>query len=300
VALDAKDFDIHAFGLLEDGKSTELNFHYNERQITAYLPKSYSAKDTIQVRIKYTAFPNKNTAAAGSAITDTKGLYFVNPQSIPGKPTQIWTQGETEYNSKWFPTIDSPNERATQEIKMTVDAKFRTLSNGKLFSSKENGDGTRTDHWKFELPHAPYLAAVAVGDFVEIKDNWKGIPVNYYVEPDFENGGKVVFQNTPEMIEYFSNLLGVPYPWSHYNQVVVRDFVTGAMENTTLTIFMEELNLNEREAIDSEWDGIIAHELFHQWFGDYVTTESWANLTLNEAFATYSEYLWYEYKNGQG
>ncbi|WP_245545532.1 M1 family metallopeptidase [Mariniradius saccharolyticus] len=299
VVLDAKDFEIHAFGLLEEGRSTELNFYYNERKVTAYLPKSYSANDTIQVRIKYTAFPNKNTTAAGSAITDTKGIYFVNPQSKPGKPTQIWTQGETEYNSKWFPTIDSPNERATQEIKMTVDSKYRTLSNGKLLSSKENGDGTRTDHWKLDLAHAPYLAAIAVGDFVEIKDSWDGMPVNYYVEPEFEKGGKIVFQNTPEMIAYFSSLLGVPYPWSHYNQVVVRDFVTGAMENTTLTIFMEELNLNEREAIDSEWDGIIAHELFHQWFGDYVTTESWANLTLNEAFATYSEYLWYEYKNGR-
>lgn len=299
LVLDAKDFDIHAFGLLDSGKSTELNFYYNERQVTAFLPKSYTAKDTIQVRLKYTAFPNKSSMPAGTAITDTKGLYFVNPLSKPGKPTQIWTQGETEYNSKWFPTIDSPNERATQEIKLTVNQKYRALSNGKLLSSKENGDGTRTDHWKLELAHAPYLAAVAIGDFVEIKDSWKGMPVNYYVEPEFEKGGKIVFQNTPEMIDYFSNLLGVPYPWPHYNQVVVRDFVTGAMENTTISIFMEQLNLNEREAIDSEWDGIIAHELFHQWFGNYVTTESWANLTLNEAFATYSEYLWYEHKDGR-
>lgn len=299
LVLDAKDFEIHAFGLLEQGMSTELNFHYNDRLVTAYLPKYFTASDTLQIRVKYTAFPNRNTIQAGSAITDTKGLYFVNSQSAAGKPTQIWTQGETEYNSKWFPTIDAPNERATQEIKLTVDDKFRTLSNGKLVSSRVNADGTRTDHWKLELPHAPYLAAIAVGDFVEIKDDWRGRPVNYYVEPEFEKGGKIVFQHTPEMIEFFSNLLGVPYPWSHYNQVVVRDFVTGAMENTTLTIFMEELNLTEREAIDSEWDGIIAHELFHQWFGDYVTTESWANLTLNEAFATYSEYLWYEYKNGK-
>ena len=297
--LDAKDFEVHAFGLVENGAVSELNFHYDEKRITAFLPKTYSAKDTLIVRVKYTAFPNNNNVAAGAAITDTKGLYFVNPMASPGKPTQIWTQGETEYNSKWFPTIDSPNERATQEIKLTVEDKYRTLSNGKLVSSKKNTDGTRIDHWKLELPHAPYLAAIAIGEFVEIQDSWEGMPVNYYVEKEFEKGGKIVFQHTPEMIGFFSRLLNVRYPWSHYNQVVVRDFVTGAMENTTLTIFMEDLNLDEREAIDSEWDGIIAHELFHQWFGNYVTTESWPNLTLNEAFANYSEYLWFEYKNGK-
>ena len=100
------------------------------------------------------------------------------------------------------------------------------------------------------------------------------------------------------MIRYFEDLLQVKYPWPKYDQIVVRDFVSGAMENTTASIFMEELRLTEREAIDSEWDYIIAHELFHQWFGDLVTTESWANLTLNEAFANYSEYLWNEHKYG--
>src|SRR5690606_14214706 len=101
------------------------------------------------------------------------------------------------------------------------------------------------------------------------------------------------------MISFFSRLLGVPFPWPKYDQIVVRDFVSGAMENTTASIFMEELNLDEREAIDSEWDYIIAHELFHQWFGNYVTMESWSNLPLNESFADYSEYLWLEHKEGK-
>ena len=101
------------------------------------------------------------------------------------------------------------------------------------------------------------------------------------------------------MISYFEKRLGVPFPWQKYDQIVVRDFVSGAMENTTASIFMEELLLDEREALDSEWDYIIAHELFHQWFGDLVTAESWSNLTLNEAFANYSEYLWNEKRYGQ-
>ncbi|WP_194972906.1 M1 family metallopeptidase [Aquiflexum lacus] len=300
LVLDAKDFDIHGFTLLGTEDESKLNFKYNSKKVTAFLPNAITANDTIRVRIKYTAKPNEGTAPGSAAITDTKGLYFINPKGDEAnKPTLIWTQGETEHNSKWFPTIDSPNERMTQEIRLTVDDKYRTISNGRLQSSNPNPDGTRTDHWIMDLPHAPYLAAVIVGDYVEIEDSWEGMQVNYYVEKEFEEGAKTVFKNTPEMIGFFSDLLGVRYPWQKYDQVVVRDFVSGAMENTTITVFMEELNLDERGAIDSEWDGIIAHELFHQWFGNLVTTESWSNLTLNEAFANYSEYLWYEHKEGK-
>ncbi|AFL84296.1 aminopeptidase N [Belliella baltica DSM 15883] len=298
LVLDAKDFDIHSIKLINGVEEIELNYRYDTQKLRAYLPKNFTSNDTLKVAIKYTAKPNENPKSGSEAITDTKGLYFINSSGEGDKPIQIWTQGETEHNSKWFPTLDTPNERATQEIKLTVDRKFRTISNGELLDSKENDNGTRTDHWNMNLPHAPYLAAVIVGDFVEIMDSWEDIQVNYYVEETFAEGAKTVFKNTPEMIGFFSKLLGVRYPWQKYDQVVVRDFVSGAMENTTISVFMEELNLTEREAIDSEWDGIIAHELFHQWFGNYVTTESWANLTLNEAFANYSEYLWYEYKEG--
>ncbi|MFD2035571.1 M1 family aminopeptidase [Belliella marina] len=298
LVLDAKDFDIHSFRLIIGNEERELNYRYDSRQVTAYLPSSFSANDTLNVVIKYTAKPNENPKSGSKAITDTKGLYFINASGEDDKPIQIWTQGETEHNSKWFPTLDTPNERATQEISLTVDQKFKTISNGELIDTKINPDGTRTDHWDMNLPHAPYLAAVIVGEFVEIQDSWEDVQVNYYVEEKYAEGAKTVFKNTPEMIGFFSKILGVRYPWQKYDQVVVRDFVSGAMENTTISVFMEQLNLTEREALDSEWDGIIAHELFHQWFGNYVTTESWANLTLNEAFANYSEYLWYEYKEG--
>jgi aminopeptidase N len=300
LVLDAKDFEIHDLIKVQGSKETPLNYHYNGKKLTAYLPTTINAKDTLQIKIRYTAYPNVTDQKGSAAITDTKGLYFINPKGeLPNKPIQIWTQGETAHNSKWYPTIDSPNERATQSVKLRVDQKFLTLSNGKKVKSLQHEDGTRTDFWEMDLPHAPYLAAVVVGEFEEIKDQWEDIEVNYYLEKEFAKGGAKVFQNTPEMIGFFSRLLGVRYPWQKYNQVVVRDFVSGAMENTTLSIFMEELNLDERAAIDSEWDGIIAHELFHQWFGNYVTTESWANLTMNEGFANYSEYLWYEYKNGK-
>ncbi len=299
LVLDAQDFDIHSFSLIIGDEETELNYRYNTQRITAYLPESYSAEDTLSVRIKYTAKPNENPAEGSSAITDTKGLYFINPTGNEEMPVQIWTQGETEHNSKWFPTIDSPNERITQDFRITVDDRYKTISNGVLQSSIQNTDGTRTDRWVMNKTHAPYLAAVVVGDFVKIEDSWGDIPLSYFVEKEYEEGAKIVFQHTPEMIGFFSDLLGVKYPWPKYDQVVVRNFVSGAMENTTISVFMEELNLNAGEAIDSEWDGIIAHELFHQWFGNYVTPESWANLTLNEGFANYSEYLWVEHKEGR-
>ena len=171
--------------------------------------------------------------------------------------------------------------------------------NGVLVESTKNNDNTRTDYWEMDLPHAPYLFMMAVGDFAEIKDEWQDVPLTYLVEKEYARYAKDIFGNTPEMMTYFSELLGINFPWKKYAQVVVRDFVSGAMENTTASVFMEAVQSNSRELLDRRWDDIIAHELFHQWFGDLVTTESWSNLTLNEGFANYSEYLWDEYKYGQ-
>ena len=295
--LDAKDFEIHDISIKGEGQP--LNFHYNGTKVYIFLPKTYTSSDTLNLSIRYTAMPSTSPSGGSAAITDDKGLYFINPDGTEDKPRQIWTQGETENSSKWFPTIDAPNAKTTQDIKLTVEDRYMTVSNGVLASQTKNNDGTRTDHWKMELPHAPYLAAVVVGDFSVVKDQWEDIPLRYIVEDKYKEGAPTVFKNTPEMIGFFSDMLGVKFPWPKYDQIVVRDFVSGAMENTTASIFMEALNLTEREAIDHEWDGIIAHELFHQWFGDLVTTESWANLPLNESFANYSEYLWQEYKNSK-
>lgn len=300
LVLDAKDFELGKINLLDGDSTSSLAYRYDSKKITIYLPQFFSREDTLHIQVNYTAFPERGDEEGSAAITDTKGLYFIDPLGTdPDKPTMIWTQGETTYSSKWFPTIDSPNQRFTQSFKLTVPDSLISLSNGQLISQKDVGNGLRQDHWEMEIPHAPYLAALAVGDFVRVEDNYGDIPLGYYVEPGFEEGAEIVFKNTPKMMSYFSEILGVEFPWSKYDQLVVRDFVSGAMENTTLSIFMEELRLTKREAIDSEWDYIIAHELFHQWFGDYVTTESWSNLTLNEGFANYSEYLWNEHFYGK-
>ena len=139
------------------------------------------------------------------AITDAKGLYFINPKGEEkDKPTQIWTQGETEANSVWMVTIDKPNQKTTEEIYMTVPSRFTTLSNGLKISEKKNADGSRTDYWKMDLPHAPYLFFMGVGEYSVVKDKpYKGKEVSYYVEPSQAPYAKGVFGNTPEMIAFF-------------------------------------------------------------------------------------------------
>jgi aminopeptidase N len=305
-SLDAKGYFIHKVAIVEKGVMKPLNYDYSDSMMLHIdLGKEYNRTDKMQLYIEYTARPDEFTAGGSAAISSDKGLYFINSDSSEaGKPTQIWTQGETEANSRWFPTIDSPNEKITQEIYITVDNKYKTLSNGKLVNSKKNSDGTRTDCWKQDLPHAPYLAMMAIGDFAVVKDTWtrsngQMMEVNYYVEKEFERDAKAIFGDTPEMLTHFSKLLGVEYPWDKYHQVIVRDYVSGAMENTSAVIHGEFFNQTRRELLDNNNFSTIAHELFHHWFGDLVTCESWSNLPLNESFANYSQYLWDEYKYGR-
>jgi aminopeptidase N len=301
--LDAKGMDIKSVTMVNGNDAKTLRFDYNQEQMLVHLDKLYTPGQQYTVYIEYTAKPDELKAKGSQAITDAKGLYFINPDSTEaGKPRQIWTQGETESSSAWFPTIDKPNQKTTAEISMTVPARYVTLSNGRLDSQKPNNDGTRTDTWKQELPHSPYLFMMAVGDFKIAKDTWRGKEVSYYLEPKYAPFAKQIFGNTPEMLEFFSQRLGVEYAWSKYAQIVVRDYVSGAMENTSATLHGDFVQKDARELLDAEYangESVIAHELFHQWFGDLVTAESWSNLTVNESFADFSEALWAEHKYGQ-
>jgi aminopeptidase N len=308
LVLDARGMDINKVQLLTDDTNQyqgswsvqPLEYDYDSFLITITLPKEYTKNDTLRLFVDYTSNPNDLKEGGSSAISSDKGLYFINPKGEDkDKMPQIWTQGETQSNSAWFPTIDSPNQKSTEEIAITIAEKYTTLSNGILTHSEENGDGTRTDFWEMNQPHAPYLFMMAIGEFKIVKDTWKEMEVNYYVEEEFEPYAKDIFGLTPEMLEFYSNVLGVKYPWQKYSQVVVRDYVSGAMENTSAVIHGDFVYQTKREMIDgSSGEGVIAHELFHHWFGDLVTCESWSNLPLNESFATYGEFLWNEHKHG--
>jgi aminopeptidase N len=300
--LDAKGMNIHKVELVKAGRNTALQYVYQDSLLLKIkLDKTYKKDELYTIYIDYTAKPDEFKTKGSNAITDAKGLYFINPKGEDKKkPTQIWTQGETEASSVWIPTIDKTNQKTTQEFSLTVPDKYVTLSNGKLTSQKKNTDGTRTDTWVMDLPHSPYLFFMGVGDFAVVKDNYKGKEVNYYVEKAYEKVARKIFGNTPEMMKFFSEkVTGVEYPWVKYSQIVGRDYVSGAMENTTATLHQESAQQNARELVDqNSWESTVAHELFHQWFGDLVTAESWSNLTVNESFADYSQYLWIEYKYG--
>jgi aminopeptidase N len=295
--LDAKAMTIHEVSMVRGGKNIPLAYTYDSMNLRIRLDKKYKGNENYTVYIDYVSKPNEHIWPSPNA----KGLYFINPTGEDKhKPTQIWAFGETEFNSSWCPTIDKPNQKTTDEFIITVPTKYVTLSNGLLVTQKINGDGTRTDTWKLDLPFAPYLLFFAVGDYAIIKDSYKGKEVSYYVEKDYAPVARNIFGLTPEMIAYFSKITGVDYAWPKYAQITGRDFVAGAQENVTATMHAEKAQQDARELSDGNiWEETIAHELFHHWFGDLVTCESWSNITLNESFANYGETLWFTYKYGK-
>ena len=303
LSLDAKGMDIHQIAIVKGGKLLPLKYVYDDSlTINIKLDKKYIGGEEYTVFLDYTSKPNLLHDKPGNKL-DGKGLYFVNPKGEDkDKPTQIWTQGEAVSSSCWFPTIDYPEQKTTEELSMTVPAKYTTLSNGLLISQKTNADGTRTDTWKQKLPHSPYLFMMAVGEFKIYKDKWRDKEVNYYLEPKYFPYAKAIFGKTPEMMEFFSKALGVDFAWEKYSQVVVRDYPLGAMENTSATLLGDYVQKSPWELIDDPngtGGTTIAHELFHQWFGDLATCESWSNETLNESFAVFGEKYWNEKQYGK-
>ncbi|MBC7381950.1 MAG: M1 family metallopeptidase [Bacteroidia bacterium] len=300
VILDAKGFTLNRVALVQHKDTLALKYTYDSLKITIQLPVTKNYTDTFVLFLDYIAKPAELTNEGGKAITDSRGLYFINHNGTdPFKPRQIWTQGETQDNSCWFPTNDVPNEKHTQDLFITVEENEVSLSNGLLLSSTHLKNSLRTDHWQQLKPHAPYLTMMAIGNFKIVKDRWRNKEVSYYVEPQYEQYAKMIFGKTPQMMETFSRLTGVDYPWDKFSQVVCRDFISGAMENTTAVVHYEAVQHNAREHLDNPHEDIIVHELFHHWFGDLVTCRSWSNLTLNESFATYGEYMWNEATYGK-
>jgi aminopeptidase N len=298
--LDAKSMRIDSVLLMSKKLKTQLHYTYENDRLKIHFGKAFQSQDSIELYLKYKAMPYSEPTGGSAAITDDRGLYFINTDgSVPNKPMQIWTQGETESNSHWMITIDKPNTRFTTQIELTVPDSFVTLSNGAIIKQAREKNGLRTDTWKMDMPIQAYAVMFAAGKFSILKDHWKNKEVNYYVEPGYAKYAALMFKHTPGMIDHFSKRTGVPYPWNKYSQVVVRDYISGAMENTSASLFGEFMNQNAREIADKSYEDVVSHELFHQWFGDYVTAESWSNLTVNESFANYGEQLWRAYKYGK-
>ncbi len=235
------------------------------------------------------------------ATNPRRGIYFTGPDEFyPGKPHQVWTQGQDEDSRYWFPSFDYPNQKATSEVIATVPQGYTAVSNGALLKREDVGGNTRF-HYKLGVPHVMYLVTLAVARFEEWADQGpRGLPVQYFVAPGRVDDGKRAFGNTPKMIETFEKVTGVPYAYEKYSQVAVQDFIFGGMENTSATT-QTDLTLHDARAhLDFTSDPLVSHELAHQWFGDLVTCRDWSHGWLNEGFATFMERVWVENRQGQG
>ncbi|HTL90669.1 MAG TPA: M1 family metallopeptidase [Leptolyngbya sp.] len=284
LTLDAVNLNIEAVNI--DG--ILQRFDYDGEQLQIHLKRSTKIGERIELAIAY------------HVEKPQRGIYFIAPTEVyPHKPTQVWTQGEDEDSRFWFPCFDYPGQLATSEIRVQIPKPLIAVSNGELISIEDQGD-TRIYHWSQREIHPTYLMTLAIGDFAELRDEWQGKPVTYYVEKGREDQARLSMGKTPQMIEFYSQKYGYPYAFPKYAQVCVDDFIFGGMENTSTTLLTDRCLLDQRAAIDNRGtEMLVAHELAHQWFGDLVVIKHWSHAWVKEGMASYAEVMWTEQEYGQ-
>ncbi len=277
VRLDAVGMSISA---VTDADHRTLAHRYDGRTLTIALASRLAPGDSTKLTVAY------------ETIRPSQGVYFIDRRHV------IWTQGETEATRHWIPTYDYPNDKATWEIFVRTPSRERALSNGTLVDSRRVGDEIEW-HWRLARPASTYLMSVVTGDYIVLQDTWRSVPVGYWVYPDSVQAGWRGFSETPVMMEIFSDATGVDYPWAKYDQSVAPDYIFGGMENVTATTVADDAILHPAWAEpQANTDGLVSHELAHQWYGDLVTTRNWANIWLNEGFATFYEAIYDEMRKG--
>lgn len=276
VELDAVNLSFESVTLEPSG--TRLGYKTDSQTVLVTLDKAYSHNDLISIRFKYTATPKK-------------GIYFVDAETRVNEvahSAQIWTQGEPDEARHWFPSFDFPSDKATSEKYLTVEKDFTVVGNGELLDKTENADGTVTWHYKMPVPHSTYLLSFVVGKYIKLDDKYKDIPLAFYSYPGKESTAQRAFADTRKMIGVFEELTGVDFPFNKYDQTIVAKFEFGGMENITATtladteVFFADFDFGKNIVND-----LVAHEVAHSWFGNLVTCKNWAELWLNEGFATY-------------
>lgn len=290
--LDAADLDLRSVTMAND-EQTKLRFRQQERQLVIRLPGDTHVGKPVVIRIRYESSPKT-------------GLYFFAENKW--RSAEVWNYGEGGLHYNWLPAYNDTNDRFAIEFRITVDEPYVALSNGTLQDIRGNKDGSRTFHWVQDEPIPNYLIAFNVGRFVEVPlppatVSGRSVPLSIWTSAGREDAAAYTFQNTPAMVEFYSELLGFDYPWDKYDQVTLRNFAAGAMETTTMVGFNERTLGLPGDMLDdgqrltmprSQWnhEDTISHELAHHWFGDLVTCRSLASIWLNESFATYLNTVW--------
>ena len=281
-SLDASDMIIRRV----QANNKDIRFNHTDDKLLIILDNSIGWDDKIDIRIDYSAKP-------------LLGTFFFKPdETYPDQPWQAWTQGEETDNHHWVPLYDYPNDRSTFETILTVDQRFQAVSNGELLSVKKNKNGTHTWHWRENFPMVAYLISYVVGEYEKVEDKYKDIPVNYWVYKENKNETERSFGLTKDMMKYFGDITGIEYPYEKYDQIIVDEFMFGGMENITLTHNTDRTMYDKYAAPDVSSDGLVAHELAHQWYGNMMTTRNWENIWMNEGFATFLSRDYREYKFG--
>jgi aminopeptidase N len=283
--LDAVEMEIE--GVAFDGKPAAFDYDGEKLRVTCERPFARDAE--FRAEIRYRCAPRR-------------GLYFMGPdEGHPDRALQCWTQGQDDDSRHYWPCIDHPIEKFTTEVVCTAPAGNFVLSNGDLVERADLDGGRVRWHYRLDFPQPAYLVTLVCGPFVELADKAEntGVDVYYYAAPGREADARRSFARTPAMIDYFSERIGVPYPHKRYSQIAVPDFIFGGMENTSATTLTELALVDERAGLDHDVDGLVSHELAHQWWGDLVTCREWSEGWLNEGFATYFEYVWREHAKGR-
>jgi aminopeptidase N len=213
---------------------------------------------------------------------------------------QIWTQGQGKYTSHWLPSFDDVNEKVIFGIMINYYAdmdKFKfdpvALSNGKLNFEKKTISWSRgvndiTRYFQMQQPMSSYLVMLAIGNFAKQETKSKsGTSLEFYVCQSDYSKFEPTYRYSKQIFDFLEQEIGVKYPWGIYRQVPVRDFLYAGMENTTSTIFSQDFVVDSIGFNDRNYVNVNAHELAHQWFGNFITAQSGKHHWLQEGFATY-------------
>ena len=227
------------------------------------------------------------------------GIYFTKPDNHhTDRFKTVWTQGQDEDSRYYFPCFDKPNFKQTTEVVINLPPKMFGLSNGRLIK-KSISRLSSSFHYKMELPYSTYLLSIVAGEFAEHKETVKGVDIKWYVQKGLEKEGRNAFRDTGKIIRFFSDYTGFKYPYKHYTQIAVPEFVFGGMENFTVTTQTDLALFDNRASLDGDSNGLVAHEAAHTWFGNIVTAKNWSHAWLHESFATYFDALYTRESNGE-
>lgn len=274
LVLDGINMDIKEITL----RGKPAKFRADSLNITVYTPSLlWEQKDSLVITYE---------------CTPRKGMYFIGWNDNTGIcRRQIWTQGQGIDNRHWIPMYDEMNDKVTTEMLITFPDEYRVLSNGKFMGKQELKTGNSTWHYKMSKPQAPYLIMIGIGKYdVKETKSASGVPMYLYYYPEWKDRVDATYKFSEKIMDFFEKEIGIAYPWESYSQIPVQDFMYGAMENTTATVFGDFLFVDDRAFTERNYIGTNAHELAHQWFGNYVTAHSDAHHWLQESFATY--YTW--------